>query len=390
MIEVFFILAYAIIVAAFVRSKTHLRLHTRLEVLLLASAALAVGLYALTQRMTQGLGATTHLSDSFPWGIWISVDLCGIALASGGFILAGIVHLFRVHRLEPILRPTVLTAFIAYQLVAAILVLDLGRPLRFWHPLVMWQHHSVMFEITLCLALYTVVLALEFSPVLFEYLGFHRAVEALQKMTLPVVMAGVILSTLHQSSFGSLFLIVPQKLSPYWYTPILPILFLLSAVCAGLGVALLECVLFERAAGGERLDAGIVPMLARWTSRALMLYVIVRLTDLLVRGSWRAVFQHPWLDASLAVEIIAGSLLPALWLGRIAKRNAHQAAAAAVTVLGGVVWHRLNVSWFGLIPASGVFYVPSWLEIAITLALVMIGILVFIAAAQLLPVFPRR
>src|SRR5512137_1095249 len=144
-----------------------------------------------------------------------------------------VVHLFHLRRFEPIVRPTVLTGFLGYLFVVFALLFDLGQPWRIWHALVFWNPHSVMFEVAWCVMLYTTVLALEFAPVVLERFRLERPRRMLRAVSTPLVIAGVILSTLHQSSLGSLYLIVPEKLHPLWYSPLLPVLFYLSAVGIG-------------------------------------------------------------------------------------------------------------------------------------------------------------
>src|SRR5574340_175613 len=199
------------------------------------------GLYSTYLRIMYGLGGVTNLSDKFPWGIWIGFDiLCGVGLAAGGFTLVAVVHIFNIERYKPILRSSILTAFLGYLLVIVALMFDLGRPDHIWHPLIMWNPHSVMFEVGWCVTLYTTVLALEFVPVVFERFRWTKALKIMHAFLIPLVILGVILSTLHQSSLGSLYLIVPQKLYPLWYSPLLPVFFLISAVAVGLAMTILE------------------------------------------------------------------------------------------------------------------------------------------------------
>src|SRR5580765_2492058 len=172
-------------------------------------AIMAPGIYSLIYRFSHGLGDSTNLSDAFPWGLWVGFKLFAIALAGGGFTLAAVVYIFNLERYRPVLRPMILTAFLAYSTFIASLIIDLGIPYRVWHPLVMWNHHSVMFEIAWCVMLYNTVLLLEFLPVVLERLAGHRQLHRLHIVMVPLVIAGVILSTLHQSSLGSLYLIVP-------------------------------------------------------------------------------------------------------------------------------------------------------------------------------------
>src|SRR6266545_8027246 len=166
-------------------------------------AVLAAGLYATVLRFAQGLGAATNLSDEFPWGLWIGFDvLVGVGLAAGGFVVAATVHVFRIERYESIARPAVLTAFLGYILVIVGLLFDLGLPYRIWHPLVMWNPHSVMFEVAWCVTLYTTVLAFEFLPLVLERFRLAKPLKVLRAIYVPLVIVGVLLSTLHQSSLG--------------------------------------------------------------------------------------------------------------------------------------------------------------------------------------------
>ena len=190
------------------------------------AAIMLSGLYATYLRVMYGLGGSTNLSDKFPWGIWIGFDvMCGVGLAAGGFTLVAMVHIFNIEAYKPVLRPAILTAFLGYSLVVVGLLFDLGRPDRLWHPLVMWNPHSVMFEVAWCVTLYSTVLFLEFLPMVFEKFGMHKPLEWIHRISVPLMILGVLLSTLHQSSLGTLFLIVPEKLYALWYTPILPLLF---------------------------------------------------------------------------------------------------------------------------------------------------------------------
>ena len=387
MIELFFGVALAVIIAWLVGQRSRLRLRARVELVAVVLGILLAGAYVVAKRFAGGLGAVTALNDQFPWGLWITFDLCGVALAAGGFLVAGTVHLFHLRRFEPVLRPTILTSLIAYQLVAAVLVLDLGRPQRFWHPLILWQPHSVMFEITLCLSLYTVVLAGEFSPALFEKFGWSGPAATLRRLNLPLVLLGGILSTLHQSSFGSLFLIVPEKLHPLWYTPWLPVLFLVSAAAAGLAMVIVESALCARFLG-RRLPPAILEDLGRACRVVLWVYLALRVGDVVWRQAWTAAGHPWWLGASFVVELVGGALLPALWLGRAAADGRPRPLVpAALLVIGGVVLHRVNISWWALLPATGASYAPTWMEWMVTLALVALGILAFLAVAAFLPVF---
>jgi len=224
---------------------------------------LAGGVAGLYVRFMYGLGAATNLSDQFPWGLWKGFNvLAGIGLGAGGFTIAATVHIFNLKRYKPVLRVALMTAFLGYSLMAVALAIDIGRPYRIWHPLFMWNEHSVLFEVAWCVMLYLMVLSLELAPAVCERFGWRRLLGWVRAISAPVVIFGVILSTLHQSSLGSLFLIVPQKLYPLWYTPILPVQFFISAVCAGLAMVIFASRQSNRALG-KALAVPLVRGLAR-------------------------------------------------------------------------------------------------------------------------------
>lgn len=348
-------------------------------------------LVASAVRFMRGLGAVTNLSDRFPWGLWIGFDvLCGVGLAAGGFSLMAIVHLFNLRRFEPIVRPAILTAFLGYLLVIFGLLYDLGQPWRIWHALVYWNPHSVLFEVAWCVMLYTTVLALEFSPVLFERLRLERPRKVLHAISTPLVIAGVVLSTLHQSSLGSLYLIVPGKLYPLWYSPMLPVLFFLSAVGAGMGMVILESALSGRAFG-RRLEMSLLEPLGRGMVVALAVYGILKLRTLAHAGVLPLMFQAGYENRMFLAEFGIGVVLPIALLTVPAVRQSERGlvAGALLAVLGFVV-NRLNVSVTGLEGAAGVRYLPSWMELSVSVGLVALGFAAFRLAVRHLPIFPRH
>jgi len=356
---------------------------------LILYALLALGAGVLYLRFTRGLGAVTHLSDRFPWGLWVGFDiLCGVGLAAGGFTITTVVYVFNVKRFKPIVRPTVLTAFLGYVLVVVALLFDLGRPWNLWHPLVMWNPRSVMFEVSWCVMLYLTVLFLEFSGMVFERLGWTKALAAQQGATLPLVIAGAVLSTLHQSSLGSFYLIVPGKLHPLWYTPLLPVLFFLSAIAVGLAMVIVESRLSSRAFG-RHLEMPLLMEVGRVLVAALGVYGVTRLYDLAHRGFLGVAFGGSREALFFQLEFLGGVVAPMLLLAQPAvRRNTNALYASSLLVILGFVVHRLNVSITGLEAAQGGHYLPAAPEAAITLMLVAIGFALFGLAVKHLPVYP--
>ena len=346
---------------------------------------MAAGVYATYLRFFHGLGAATNLTDQFPWGIWIGFDvLCGVGLAAGGFTLAATVHIFNIERYKPIVRPAILTAFLGYLLVIVALMFDLGRPYNIWKPLIMWNPHSVMFEVGWCVMLYTTVLSLEFAPAVLEKLKWKRTLQWLQKVTIPIIILGVLLSTLHQSSLGSLYLIVPHKLYPLWYSPMLPVFFFVSAVAVGLAMTIFESWHSARAFGQE-LEFSLLIGLSRVLAVVLGVFLTMRALDLLHRDAIQLAFQ-PRAETYLFWLEIAFLFVPMLLLfrGKLGPRSLY---GCALMVIFGFITNRLNVSVTGMEAGSGTTYVPKWTEIAVTLAIIAFGFAVFRQAVRNLPIF---
>ncbi len=254
--------------------------------ILLVVALWAAGIGVTIARFFFGLGYVTNLTDEFPWGIWIGFDVfSGVALAAGGFIIAGTVYVFNVERFHPIVRPAVLTALLGYLLVIIGLMFDLGRWYNIWHPIFgFWNLHSPLLEVAWCVILYTTVLALEFSPVIFEKLNLQWPLKIIRAITIPLVILGMCLSTLHQSSLGSLFLIFPEKINPLWYSPMLPIFYFISAVAVGLGMVMVASNLSARAFG-RKLENHLMRDLGRAAAVVLFIYFALKVYDLIARGA---------------------------------------------------------------------------------------------------------
>jgi Ni/Fe-hydrogenase subunit HybB-like protein len=356
-------------------------------------AIMAVGLYGTYVRFFHGLGAATNLSDQFPWGLWIGFDvLCGVMLAAGGFTLTAAVHIFNIKRLEPIVRPTVLTAFLGYALVSIALIFDLGRWYNIWHPLVMRNPHSVMFEVAMCVMLYTAVLSLEFSPIVLERFKMHRALRIVHGALIPLVILGVLLSTLHQSSLGTMYLIMPNKLNPFWYTPLLPAFFFISAIAVGLAMTIFESSLSAKYFH-KQLELPILQLLGRVLVVVLAVFLILRFEDLLHRGILSQIVNpgaHAYERNLFLLEnllLIAGFVL--LCFGKV-RMKPGGLYLSAVLVLLGFVTNRLNVSITGMEAQAGVRYIPKWTEIGITAMFVAAGFAIFGLAAKYLPIFEEQ
>ena len=348
-----------------------------------AALILAVGVPVIVYRFVYGLGAATNLTQQTPWGIWIGIDmLCGVALAAGGFTLASAVYIFGLKEYHAIVRPAILTGFLGYLFAVFGLICDLGRPWNLPVPMIYsYGTASVMFEVGWCVLLYTLVLALEFSPAVFEWLGVgERIRQRLLSATIGLTVAAVMLSTLHQSSLGALFLMAPTKLHPLWYSPFIPVFFFISAIVAGLSMVIVESSLSHRAFQGradhrvnlDRLSVG----LARAAAVILFSYVFLKALGVADGRHWALLSTRA--GAWFLLEVVGFALVPSMLFAHGARTGKARLIrwTAAWTVLGIVV-NRLNVSVIGLNWNAPHPYVPSWMEMATTVTLITTGVLCF-------------
>jgi Ni/Fe-hydrogenase subunit HybB-like protein len=356
-----------------------------------AVAIMLAGLYSTYVRFFHGLGAATNLSDQFPWGIWIGFDvLCGVGLAAGGFTLAAIVYIFNLKRFEPIIRPTILTAFLGYVLVVVGLMFDLGRPLQIWHAIIMWNPRSVMFEVAWCVMLYTTVLALEFSPVILEKFKMTKTIKMVKRISIPLIIVGVLLSTLHQSSLGSLYLIVPEKMYPLWYSAYMPVFFYTSAIAAGCGMIIFESFISSRAFK-RGLEMDLLNEIARVCVMMLGVYAVMKFVDLTDRKMLSLLTVPRFETYMYWLEVIIGVIVPfVMFTQRKIRRNPNGLFIGAALVVVGFIMNRMNIAITGMEGWSGTSYVPSWMEFTITMMIVTIGFTAFYFIAKYFPVFTHE
>jgi len=364
---------------------------------LILTVVVLIGLATMIARYINGLGPSTNMSDGRAWGIWISFDLyCGVALAAGGFTLAGIVYIFGREKYHAVARPAILTAFLGYTLVILALLVDLGEPWYIWRFLFNWNIHSPLFEVSLCVMTYTVVLALEFSPAVFEKLSewdfpvvrrfnWRVPLRVIRSIQIPLVIAGIVLSTLHQSSLGSMLLMMKETLHPIWYTPILPILFLNSAVAVGPAMVMFESTLSSRIFG-HRLSLDILSGLGKMTAYILGLYLLLKIVDLLARGDLALVATAYPQNLLWWGEMAIGVILPIIFFSmRSVRESRVKLFWTSVLVVLGLIFNRFNVSMLALEIRPGYTYVPHWMEIAVSAGLVADAMLVIFLAHKLLP-----
>ncbi len=352
---------------------------------------IVAGLVSTYVRFTKGLGASTNLSDAFPWGIWIGFDmLCGVGLAAGGFTLCAVTHIFNIEKFKPLTRSAILTAFLGYILAVCGLMFDLGRPWAIWHAIIMWNPHSVMFEVAWCVMLYSTVLFLEFFPVVLERFKFAKMLKIMKRVAIPIMMLGILLSTLHQSSLGSLYLIMPEKMHPLWYSPLLPVYFYLSAISAGFAMVIFESYLSARAFNhGLKLNllstCGLISLmfiLVNFALKIVYLTVAGKLQYLMVPSSTTYLFY---------LEILLGTIVPAFFLSsKKFRENRKYLYFSSLFVIAGFLLNRMNVSVTSLAAMSTASYFPSVYEISVTLMLCTAGMWAFKIVTANFPVFEEE
>ena len=355
----------------------------------------AAGIYSMYARFALGFKVATNLTDPQPWGLWVGLGtLCGVGLSAGGFAIAASVYLLGLDRYRPILRIAVLISFLGYCTVCVGMLYELGIPWRIWHPIFMWNRHSVLFEVSWCVMLYTTVLALEFSPALIEKLPWAKPRELYLRwhhsILIALVLAGTLLSSMHQSFLGGLYLITKGRLDPLWYTPYLTTMFYLSAIPAGLAVTIMAIYLCVRSLN-VRVDMSILSDVSKVIGPLLAMWGVFRFVDLISRDAtpylwmWREETGLFWLEIALLVVI------PLILLNRPRVReNPQYLYGTCAVVVMGFVTNRLNVSVTALQASSGVYYVPKWTEFAATFATIAAAVVAFHYAIVYLDILPKN
>lgn len=372
---------------------------------------MVIGAVFIVARFTGGIAAVSNLSTARPWGLWVGIDVAtGVALAAGGFTTAALTHILGRHHYEAVVRPALLTAMLGYTFVVLGLLVDIGRSWAIWKPMIFWNPNSVLFEVAMCVMVYLTVLYIEFVPIIIEQFRnnvnlpgmlarlnkgvewvLDKAETTLSKTMWIFIVAGVVLSCMHQSSLGSLMLIAPTKLHPLWYTPLLPLLFLTSAIAVGFPMVIFESTLASSSLKSND-EMKLLSGLARFTPVILGVYLVLKLADMLVRGTWTYLLDNSMQSNAFLVEVGAGVILPMWILLRRERREAPRwLFFAACCVIGGVVLNRVNVFMIGFEPPFGApTYTPALGEIFITCGLIAALMFLYRVIVTYLPVLTPR
>jgi Ni/Fe-hydrogenase subunit HybB-like protein len=367
---------------------------TRSYRILLAVAAL--GGVVMLWRFFAGLGAVSNLNDGYPWGIWIAFDVVtGTALGCGGYAVALLVYILNKGEYHPLVRPAILTSLLGYGLAVLAVTVDLGRFWELWKvPVFFWRwSHSPQLEVALCVALYVLVLAIELSPAFFEkwrtspdsgLRSFaEKGLRLVKRSFVWILALGILLPTMHQSSLGTMMLLTGPKLHPLWFTPWLPLLFLVNAVLMGYGVVVLESHA-AASAFGRRRETDMLGRLSRVATGIALFFVAFRLVDVLLRGQAGELVS--WFGVAVLAELgllLAGVFVLASEAGR--RKPGRQALAALLLVVGGTVY-RFNVYLVGFRPGDHWSYFPAVPELLVTFGIVALEIALYVAAVKAFPI----
>ena len=361
---------------------------------LVCGVLIAIMLAILLMRFFFGLGAVTNINDGYSWGMWVVVDvMIGSALACGGFSVALLVYIFNKGQYHPLVRPALLASLFGYTLAGGGIFFDLGRWWNFWH--IFWPGYanpdSVMFEVAVSVTAYILVMWIEFSPVFLEKLGLRDVKNKLNKVLFFFIALGLLLPMLHQSSLGTMLVVMGEQVNPLWQTPAVPLIYLLTAIVIGYGVVLFEsCV--AASAYRRRMEMHILNPLSRIMLGVLAVYLIVRLGDLVLRGALTEAFKPNLVALSFWVENIC-FVAPFFLIGNVmARRNPARLFLAGIAIMLGGILLRLNgfLIGYGHYTGSGWTYFPSLTEIMVTVGMFAIEVLAYIIITRRFPVLPRE
>ncbi len=372
-------------------------------------AIMVVGFIALAFRFLFGLGPVTNLTNGYGWGIWIAIDVsCGVALAAGGFTTAALVYIFHKEKYHLVIRPALLTAMLGYTFVAIGVVTDLGRYYNIWHVMLpsMWQGNSALFEVGMCVMTYLTVLYIEFIPIaverfkgkvnlpsLISFLNkiieffINIADKTLCRVTFLFIIAGVVLSCLHQSSLGTLMLLTPTKMHPLWYTPISPLLFLVSAIAVGFPMVIFESILASRSFK-LKPELDVLSSIARYTPFILGFYLALKVGDICIREVLPYAFDLSTESIFFLIELIFGVVIPLIILSTKKYRNSVGGLfTGAILVILGVVLNRIN---FFLVAYQPLYqekaYFPTIWEMLVTAGFICTLVLLYRVFVMIFPV----
>jgi Ni/Fe-hydrogenase subunit HybB-like protein len=349
------------------------------------AALVVLGMVLGITRLVLGLGPTTNLSSDYPWGLWITFDVFSVPFSAGAFTLAAVLHIFNRKECHGVAHLALLAGFLGYLLVVLVLLMDLGRWDHFYSVLLPWRWnlHSFMFEISMSVTIYFGVLILELVGVAFKGSQW-MPVQFINRLIPLIAGVGVLLSCVHQGSMGALFLVLCHKLHPLWWTPILPVLFLTSALFSGFSVTILLAIVTCRAMK-KPVSMQILASLAKVVLTLQIIYLALKVGDLLLAGEAGLVFGSGPLSVLFLAETIIGLIMPLILFSSRSRESERGLLLGVAYTLVGLAINRSSIAWFGLRARAGAAYFPHWMEFGIVIGAVAFGILAFTLAVRYVP-----
>ena len=361
---------------------------------------IAIGAIFTLVRFIAGIGAVTNLSDGVPWGLWITFDVVtGVALAAGGFTMAALVYIFNGGKYSPLLRPALVTALLGYGVAVIAIMLDVGRWWQIYNPILpsSWQGNSPLFEVSICVMTYFTVLILEFVPIAHEkwenkkgfFPALARAVYPFaSKALIFLIVLGVVLSTLHQSSLGAVMLIAVDRIHALWHSPWLPAFFLISAISIGYPMVIIESTLSSRTFN-RKPETDLLGKIAKFTPYFLGLYIALKIFDLAYYGEFGLLFSG-W-GALFIVENLLFAIIPFFMLMKESVRKSQSMLLnVSVMMVAGLILNRFNTYLITYSPRPGFDYFPSIGEFVITAMMIAIVFVGYKLLANYFPVLPSE
>jgi len=353
-----------------------------------------LGLGLIVYRFIYGIGSVTNLTQDTPWGLWIGFDVVtGVAFAGGAYVLTFMVYILNMRQYKSIVRVTVLNGFLAYVFYAGALLLDLGRPWHVVNPIIgnSFGVSSVLFLVAWHFLLYMIAQLIEFSPAIAEWLGARRAHKILSGMTIAAVIFGITLSTLHQSGLGALYLMAKDKIHPLWYSEFIPIMFFVSSIFAGLSMVIFEGSISHKVFSmlisekNHHKQNEIIRGLAKICAGTMFAYFFLKLLVFIHGQSW-GLLNTP-MGYWFLLEMLGFVLLPmGLFFYSYRTSNIPLVKFAAIVTILGVILNRLNVTIIGFKWDMAIRYIPSWMELVVTLAVIFTEIWIFRWVINRMPV----
>ncbi len=350
-----------------------------------------LGAVLMAMRFIFGLGAVSNLSDGRPWGLWKTFNVyAGITMAAAGFTMAATAHIFNLKKFHVVSRLGVLIGLLGYIIAMLSLLVEIGLPAFFYRVFYNFQIESPLWEVIWAIMIYTVILVVEFGPAIFERLHWRVPEKAFKAAAIPAVVLGIAISTGHQSSLGTILVNMPDALHPLWYTPFLPILFLISVLASGPATVIVAAPLAAKIVG-FKIETNVMSGLAKGVAVILAIYLVGKIVTLAIAGNLGLIATAMPQNLLWLAEVVIGIIIPmVIFVVPSLRNNRKLVWTGALLVVLGIILNRFDVTMFALAVRPGYTYFPTWMEIGIAVGLFAWALLLIWLAVKFLPVFEHH